>query len=645
MEVKDQKKFFVSIIILFSLTILLYLNSLGNDFIWDDICFIVKNPFINNCSNLLKALNPLYLIEILPVSLSARPVTLISLILDICSGGLSPAHMRFTNILLHAFNSGLLFIFLKMLLKTKPGAITERDAYQKTKNEKIPLIAAILFAFHPIATQVVNIITFRSHLLAVFFLLISLIAERMHVDAVTESTAPQIRKKQNTWLIISLLSFFAALLSNEMAITLPFIWLFSRYIFKEKENFFNKRLLTLFLSFSLIGCFYLWFRAPRIDYSPKTQENISQGTKINKPGILYPDFIFPKNFEQNRKETFSPAWSDIYQKRDVNFFTMMNVFRDYAINLAIPIALSGDYNPHISSNIKDSAISIILFSILILLFIYFLKHDKTAALALGWIGIWLLPASNIIPIINIKADRYLYGALCGYGLFISVISVNLYEHLKTKSYKKTVILILVLYITSLGILTFKRNSSYKNNFIFFNSILQKDPSNTRARLNMVSIFFKENKIALMEKYLKEGIKLSPTNPNLLSKLALVYLLQTRTQKADKVIENALIKNPDYPPALFIKSLALWQDNKSAESIKILNILKKNHPDFKEPQIALKCLTLLKAKTPLNLKETDKGFNPCLFYTTVEFLNKIKLKPDISPILKKLKKNNINKSCQ
>ncbi|MBU2529981.1 MAG: hypothetical protein KKD35_02980 [Elusimicrobia bacterium] len=605
---------------------------MGNDFIWDDICFIVENPFVNNCSNLFKILNPRYLIEILPVSLSARPITLMSIILDICSGGLNPAHMRLTNILLHAFNCGLLFVYLNLLMKAMPGDVIEGDA-QRVKNEKISLIAAIVFAFHPIAAQVVNIITFRSHLLAVFFLLISLIAERIHY-----------RKNKNIWIIISFISFLTALLSNEMAITLPLIWLLSHYLFDEKKDFFNKRLLTLALSFSLICGFYIWFRKPRVDYSLKNETTITQNTNRKKTSLLYPNFIFPKNFEEIRQDTFTGDWIKTHERLDINFFTMINIFRDYAINLAIPISLSGDYNPKISASLHESSVSVTFFLGLLFLLFYFLKTDKKMALGLAWIGIWLIPASNIIPIINIKADRYLYGALCGYSLLVGVISVNFYSRLKTKNYKIITLMVLFLYLSMLGILTFQRNRTYKNNLVFFNSILKNEPSNIRARLNLISIFFNQGKISLVESHLKEALKLSPSNHNLMSKLALIYLFQERTKKSNKLLEEILIKNPNYSSALFIKALSLWQENKINGAIEILTQLKKNHQDFKEPQIALEYLLKLNGKYPYKYKKSEMEFDSCLVYNTIDFMAKLKLNPSPAPILKELKTAQAVENC-
>ena len=49
--------------------------SLAPNLLWDDALYIGSNPFAADCSNLGTVLNPVNLVKVLPVPLSARPLT------------------------------------------------------------------------------------------------------------------------------------------------------------------------------------------------------------------------------------------------------------------------------------------------------------------------------------------------------------------------------------------------------------------------------------------------------------------------------------------------------------------------------------------------------------------------------------------
>ena len=80
------RKLVLAMAVVFASAVAVYMNSHSNELVWDDEVFIGRNPFVNDCSNLKTALNPVYLAKVLPVLMSARPVVNASLIMDTCSG-------------------------------------------------------------------------------------------------------------------------------------------------------------------------------------------------------------------------------------------------------------------------------------------------------------------------------------------------------------------------------------------------------------------------------------------------------------------------------------------------------------------------------------------------------------------------------
>jgi tetratricopeptide (TPR) repeat protein/predicted secreted protein len=84
------------------------------------------------------------------------------------------------------------------------------------------LIASLLFAFHPIHTEVVANIKSRDEMLAMFFMVIGLWYAKSYGDTLKKS-----------WLFISGISFFLALLSKESAITYVGLMPVTLYFFTE----------------------------------------------------------------------------------------------------------------------------------------------------------------------------------------------------------------------------------------------------------------------------------------------------------------------------------------------------------------------------------------------------------------------------
>lgn len=91
-----------------------------------------------------------------------RPLIAISYLIDKFVWGLEPRIMHFENIIFHLVNVVLLFFVATELMRN-----------EVSKKKYLPLITALLFAVHPLATESVNWISGRTDLLVGIFLLLS----------------------------------------------------------------------------------------------------------------------------------------------------------------------------------------------------------------------------------------------------------------------------------------------------------------------------------------------------------------------------------------------------------------------------------------------------------------------------------------
>jgi protein O-mannosyl-transferase len=137
-----------------------------------------------------------------------HPLAWLSLMLDVTLFGLKPGGMHLVNVLLHAANSLLLFLFLQR----STGALW-RSA-----------MVAALFSLHPLHVESVAWITERKDVLSTLFGMLTLLAYGRYV----EQSAGWGRKAK-LWYGLALVMFALSLMTKAMLVTLPFVLLLLDY--------------------------------------------------------------------------------------------------------------------------------------------------------------------------------------------------------------------------------------------------------------------------------------------------------------------------------------------------------------------------------------------------------------------------------
>ena len=170
--------------------LLVYANAFGNAFVWDDLHLIVDNPAIKS----LRGLGTLWGADLYPqLGSHYRPLQAITYLADYQLWTLAPFGYHLTNALLHAAVAVLLYVFGVQLLAAPRAA----------------LVAALLFAVHPLHTEAVTYIAGRSDSLSALGLLGALVCF-LRAE----------RTRFTWWRVASLAAFLGALLARETAIVL-----------------------------------------------------------------------------------------------------------------------------------------------------------------------------------------------------------------------------------------------------------------------------------------------------------------------------------------------------------------------------------------------------------------------------------------
>jgi len=142
------------IVVLLTVALLVYGNTLLNGFTYDDEAYVLRNQVV-------KTFNVHGLFQPTRSNNVLRPVTFGSFAVDWMIAGARPFWYHLVNVLLNAAVSLLVFLILRVLLEGLP------------RGETVAFVSALVFAVHPIHTEAVASIVGRSELLAGGFLLLA----------------------------------------------------------------------------------------------------------------------------------------------------------------------------------------------------------------------------------------------------------------------------------------------------------------------------------------------------------------------------------------------------------------------------------------------------------------------------------------
>ncbi|OGR98632.1 MAG: hypothetical protein A3G85_04685 [Elusimicrobia bacterium RIFCSPLOWO2_12_FULL_39_28] len=446
----------------------IYLNSLNAPFIFDDWSNIVQNPDIRNWDHLPQKL--LYRTDQILANRNVphRPILFLTFIFNYALGANNPFTYHLFNVLLHSLTALLIFILTKRIffysrdtfkipislsqeitnghlktttLKNNSGGDSDNilgDRSVSSLGNIFSLGVTLIFALHPLQTEVVTYISNRSDGLATFFYLLSLL---LFVKAF---------EKNRLFSLSSYLSFFLALFSKEIAVTLPAVVFLYDYFFLSNSDF--KKFINRWRA-------HLFYWVILILY------------------ILFRHYYFGKiGFMGGGIEKSWSAYS--------YFLTQTVVVLNYLKLFLFP---HGQCIDHFILPIKSLLDLKVIYSLVFYLFLgtaalTVFKKNKIFLFSLLWFVITLLPTSSFFPIYDAMVERRLYLPL--WGLCLGLVSFL--------GQVKIRVLFLLLYIFLLSGLTWKRNQLYRNPVEIWEEAVRLYPSNNRA-LNNLGMLYAENK--------------------------------------------------------------------------------------------------------------------------------------------------------
>lgn len=498
--------------------LLVYANSLGNSFAYDDTDIVAENEAIHSLGTLPSALLEPYWPSFGRELGLWRPVTTGVLGLQWALWGGNPVGFHLVNVLLHATASVLVLLLLA---------------------ELVPLAAAVagalVFAVHPVHVEAVaNVVGIAELLAAVFFLAACLVFVRRRVRLGAGALAA----------ITGL--YAAAVFTKESAVTLPGALLLLDAACGELDlrdprayTKYLKRRAPLFLALAAVAGLLFTGRARVL------------GT------IAHP---------------FPPLGADVLQ--EVNrLWTVVSVWPHYVRLLFFPADLSADYAPLVIPVAQGPTLEFFLGILEAALFLTLAgatwrhrptlpEHDSERSIAAGilWFVITILPVSNLFFLSGVLlAERTLYTPSVGFALGIGWLGARIARRTPTLAGAT-----LAAALAAMSLRTVTRNPTWHDTASVIETLIAEHPESGRAQWILGNYYVQTGRIDEGIAAYRRALQILGYHYPLITDFGRDLINQGQDEEAERMLRHAWQVFPDFARAPFLLTVLYarqqrWQD--------------------------------------------------------------------------------------
>ncbi len=476
--------------------LIIYGNTFNHGFVLDDDIVYKKNEFVLKG---IEGVGDIFSHGFLygfnkENDQSYRPLTLTSFAIEnqIFNGSSKASHI--VHVLLYALAC---FVLLKFLL----------DLFNTT-----PLLAyliALLFASHPIHTEVVANIKSRDELLSFLFVVLCLYYLFKYLNTNNISK-----------FIFSILAFIFALLSKENSLPLIAVIPVFIYVFTEKKLKINILISSIFV---LISIFYIVLRMS-----------------------ILSNMGFAKDMDIINNSLMAST-----NKAD-EFATIFYILANYLKLLIIPFPLSFDYSynhfPNVSWTNIVSIFSLLIYSgIGIFAVLRIWKKQADGFGLFFFLALFSISTNIFVKIGTTLGERLLFTPSLG---FIIAVMYFLFQKFSTGKAKINLLIISFSIILIFSFITIQRNNVWKNNLTLFESSLDSFSNSARVQIAVASeyrnIAEMSSDVTVKSKYFekaiehyKKAIDIYPKYNDAYYNLGVSYQSMGMIEMAIKAYKNAL----------------------------------------------------------------------------------------------------------
>lgn len=484
----------IPLTILCIVTLAVYAPSLQHEFLtnWDDPQYITSNEAVKGftLSHISEAFSHFYVGNY-------APIQILSYMLDYEIWGMNATGFILTNILIHLANGLMYYRILVMLAFSRLAAF----------------VAAFIFLMHPVQVESAAWISQRKNLLAMLLFLMAFICYLLY------ARLPSGEKGRGRFYILSLTAFIGALLAKAVAVVLPVVLLLYDFCYMPGEET-KKRSpdkIPFILLALLVGIVTLLAQQPNINNSQ------AGGRVPYHGGSLFNTLL-----------------------------TMMPVVLLYLKLLLFPFELSAAYPLRLTLAIDMKVMcGVAALMVMIAIGIRLFRQRRDLGFWYALIFIGLAPVSQIIPLITLINDRYLYfpmlgvAALAGYGLAKLCPSHPFTESTTAGVGRlRLACVLMLLLLLVLPWLSLKRATVWQNSITLWNDTAGKFPY-IDTWLAQANAYHGNNDLKTAKQLYKNILEKDPTNQKTLYNLAIIYMEENNFKAARPLLQTLTEAHPDF----------------------------------------------------------------------------------------------------
>ena len=497
------------LIILLGLAI--YGQTFGFNFVFDDLDFIVNNPYIKRFDHIH------YIWKTFP---KTRAIGFYSFALNYHINQLHPQGYHIFNFIVHLLAVGMVWATATVLFKIagwipfNVRGVTEPSVTIR----ELPFVMAVLFLVHPCQTQAVTYISQRFESMATVFYLGTIYC---YLCARVSSSQANKIFLFTCSIVLAIFGIF----TKEVAATIPLMILAVELIVLKGNLINSKKFLSwyYYLLIAVLGIiFVLLF------------------TKIVRTNFvdIYVHFSSPSS---------SHDGDIITGGRYV--LTQMRVFLTFIRLLIFPVHQNLDYDYPLSTGLLNPPLTLLGFCLIgfIAFLIFRLRKDQPLiAFGLAWILITF--SINTAPRMNVIFEHKLY--LISFGFFLAAVCA-LSTIIKDR---KILFGLLIILIAVLSLVSYKRNQVWENQVTLWEDVTKKSPNKSRP-YNGLGVAYDEqgNFIQALSNFNK-AIDLNPNYAQAYNGRGNVYSKQGHFVQALFDYDKAIEIDPNYADVYYNRGI-------------------------------------------------------------------------------------------
>ncbi|MBI5587414.1 MAG: tetratricopeptide repeat protein [Deltaproteobacteria bacterium] len=493
-----------AVMTLFAVSLGVYSVTLKYGFVYDDHSQVLENPWIRELSRVPDILFSSGTAFQNKAANTFRPVLHLVFMAEYHAFGLKAWGWHLVNVLLHSLNAIMVFLVASTIFSDETAETLREPTVSLSSHPSVrtfvpPFFAGLLFALHPVNSEVVSWVSAVPELTFTLFLLLS-----FYIYARGGQGAPV--------QMLSLVFFFLALLGKETALSLVFIIFAYEYSGGEGGL---KRGIKRCVPYLLAAVPYMALRTYAVG------------------GVLH------------HKQAALSAYGAL-----LNAFPLV---QKYFWKLLWPSGLNALYEFYPVSSVLDPGVTGGAAAALMMAAALFLaRRSKATLVGLTMVTVPLLPVLYIPALSSAPfADRYMYLPTAGLAILFSCAMKKAFSTRRSGPGPAGVILLIFALAVSFtyAAASVKRSLVWKDDYSLWADTVKKSPNNANAHYNLAWASQERGYIPGAIEHYREAARLDPArSADAHYNLGVIYNRERVFDMAAVEFREALRADPGYAEA-------------------------------------------------------------------------------------------------